>query len=45
MGTKLTLRIDECLIKKAKAYSAKRGKSVSSMVADFFRLLPAATLH
>ncbi len=39
MNTKLTLRLDENLIKKAKIYSAKRGKSVSALVADFFHLL------
>ena len=39
MNTKLTLRLDENLFKKAKAYAAKRGKSVSALVADFFSLL------
>jgi len=39
MNTKLTLRLDKDLIKKAKVYSAKRGKSVSALVADFFSLL------
>lgn len=39
MNTKLTLRLDDKLIKKAKIYSAKRGKSVSALVADFFSLL------
>ena len=39
MQTKLTLRLDEDLIKRAKAYSKRTGKSVSRIVADFFALL------
>ncbi|GAB4377213.1 MAG: DUF6364 family protein [Calditrichia bacterium] len=39
MGLKLTLRIDEELIKAAKEYSAKKGKSVSRLVADFFQVI------
>ena len=39
MGTKLTLRIDERLIEKAKSYAKRRGKSVSALVADYFSLL------
>ena len=39
MNTKLTLRLDESLIENAKEEAAKRGKSVSQMVADFFDLL------
>jgi hypothetical protein len=39
MNTKLTLRLDDSLIENAKAEAAKRGKSVSQMVADFFDLL------
>ena len=39
MGAKLTLRLDEELIKIAKNYAAKEGKSVSRLVADFFRIL------
>jgi len=39
MQTKLTLRIDEKLIKRAKAYAKGTGKSVSQMVADYFALL------
>ncbi|MCW5699141.1 MAG: hypothetical protein KIT00_04810 [Rhodospirillales bacterium] len=39
MPTKLTLRLDEDLILKAKAYGRRRGKSVSQMVADYFRSL------
>ena len=39
MQTKLTLRIDDRLIKKAKLYSAETGRSVSQVVADFFARL------
>lgn len=36
MQTKLTLRLEERLIRKAKRYSKKSGKSVSKLVADYF---------
>lgn len=36
MNTKLTLRLDERLIERAKYEAEKRGKSVSQMVAEFF---------
>jgi len=36
MQTKLTLRLDDKLIRRAKRLSKKNGKSVSQMVADFF---------
>ena len=39
MNTKLTLRMDEHLIAAAKEYSAKTGKSLSRIVADFFRTI------
>ena len=39
MQTKLTLRLEEQLIERAKAHAKKRGKSVSQMVADYFALL------
>lgn len=39
MQTKLTLRLDDSLVRRAKAYARRSGKSVSSMVADFFALL------
>ncbi len=41
MSTKLTLRLDEKLIHIAKEHSAKSGKSVSKMVADYFSLVEA----
>jgi len=40
MHTKLTLRMDEDLIERAKAYSKAAGKSVSQLVADYLALLP-----
>ena len=39
MQTKLTLRLDARLIRRAKAYAQRTGKSVSSIVADFFARL------
>lgn len=36
MQTKLTLRLDEQLIRRAKAYARRRGKSLSQIVTDFF---------
>jgi hypothetical protein len=37
--TKLTLRLDEELIRRAKVFARRRGKSVSQMVADYFSAL------
>jgi len=39
MQTKLTLRIDDKLISRAKRSAKKRGKSVSQLVADYFQVL------
>ena len=39
MMTKLTLRVDAELVKRAKEEAARRGKSVSQMVAEYFRSL------
>ena len=39
MNTKLTLRLDDGLIRNAKRYSSKSGKSVSRLVADYFALI------
>ncbi len=39
MNTKLTLRMDETIVRKAKIEAKRRGKSVSRMVADFFESL------
>ena len=35
MNTKLTLRMDEDVVRKAKMEAKRRGKSVSRMVAEF----------
>ena len=37
--TKLTLRMDRDLVKRAKIYAGKSGKSVSAIVADYFEHL------
>ena len=41
MHTKLTLRLEQRLIRRAKAYARRTGKSVSELVADFFGRLEA----
>lgn len=41
MNTKLTLRLDKGLIEGAKRHSARSGKSVSKLVADYFTLIDA----
>ena len=43
MKTKLTVRLDQELINKAKAYAKASGKSVSQMIADYFALLGEPT--
>ncbi|MDR2155877.1 MAG: DUF6364 family protein [Burkholderiaceae bacterium] len=40
MNAKLTLRLDEGRIERAKRYAALTGKSVSRLVEDYFALLP-----
>ena len=42
MNTKLTLRLDDRLIDRAKRYSDRSGKSVSQLVADYFTLIDSA---
>jgi antitoxin component of RelBE/YafQ-DinJ toxin-antitoxin module len=39
MQTKLTLRLDDHLISQAKSYAEQAGKSVSQIVAEYFKLL------
>ena len=39
MQTKLTLRLDDRLVRRAKAYARRSGKSVSQMVTEYFALL------
>ena len=41
MQTKLTLRLDEALVRRAKAYAKRTGKPVSQLVAEYFALLRA----
>jgi hypothetical protein len=41
VNTKLTLRLDDELIDRAKRHSAKSGKSVSRLVSDYFALIDA----
>ena len=41
MQTKLTLRLDDRLIRRAKAYAQRSGKSLSELVADLFLRLQA----
>ena len=39
MHSKLTLRLDDELIRQAKAFAKKRGKSVSQIVAGYFTMM------
>ena len=39
MQTKLTLRLDEELVRRAKAHAKREGKSLSQIVSDYFSLL------
>lgn len=41
MQTKLTLRLDAALIRQAKAYAERDGRSVSELVASYFSRLMA----
>ncbi len=43
MHTKLTLRLDEELVRRAKAHARARGRSVSGLVADYFAQLEGTT--
>lgn len=42
MASKLTLRLDEELIRRAKEHSRRTGRSVSRIVADYFAALGEA---
>lgn len=39
MNTKLTLRLEETLIARAKLYAKKRGKSLSQLIAEYFKAI------
>jgi hypothetical protein len=41
VNTKLTLRMDEALIERAKLHSERSGKSLSRLVGDFFTAIDA----
>jgi len=43
MQTKLTLRLEDRLIRRAKAYAQRSGKSLSELVADLFVRLQTPT--
>jgi hypothetical protein len=43
MASKLTLRMDEDVIRQGKQAARERGKSVSRLVADYFQLLGRAS--
>jgi len=43
MQTKLTLRLEDQLIEQAKSYAAQAGKSLSQVVAEYFRMLTTET--
>ncbi|MCX5806957.1 MAG: DUF6364 family protein [Proteobacteria bacterium] len=45
MQTKLTLRLDDSLIEQAKTYAHEKGRSLSQVVADYFRILKTDTIH
>ena len=42
MKTKLTLRIDDSLVKRAKSEAQRRGKSVSRMMSEYIDILGAS---
>jgi hypothetical protein len=42
METKLTLRMEDKLIRRAKAHARKSGRSLSQLVADFFGMLDSS---
>jgi hypothetical protein len=44
MQTKLTLRLEDDLINKAKVIAQKRGKSLSKLVADYFNFIATKEL-
>lgn len=41
MQSKLTLRLDDDVIRRVKRYSARSGKSLSRLVEDYFALISA----
>lgn len=45
METKLTLRMDDKLITRAKRYAQKHGISLSKLVADYFQMISGEKKH
>jgi len=45
MKNKLTLRLDDDLIKRAKKYAKEKGTSVSQLVANYFNVLGDKPSH
>ncbi|MEE9492534.1 MAG: DUF6364 family protein [Gammaproteobacteria bacterium] len=45
MQTKLTLRLESQLIEQAKQHAKKQGKSLSQVVADYFRVFTQNKTH
>lgn len=45
MQTKLTLRLDDQLVRAAKRHAKQAGCSVSQMVADYFAAIASADSH
>lgn len=43
MQTKLTIRLDQKLINRAKVHARQTGKSISRLVADYFAVLDTPT--
>ncbi len=39
MNTKLTLRLNETLIHNTKVYAKKKGKSLSQIVSEYFKII------
>jgi hypothetical protein len=44
MNTKLTLRMDDALVRRAKSEARRRGKSVSQMFSEFVQGLSSAAV-
>ena len=45
MNTKLTLRLDDVLIRQTKDYARLQGKSISQIVSDYFTAIGGAPLQ
>lgn len=45
MQTKLTLRLEENLVRRAKSYARRKGTSLSKIVADYFQFLESSKME